>query len=112
MKCKLKLNMTSLSNKILNDKEYDWEPESLPVVGSYYFVMYEGELAWASCPGEGGGRVVIVKRLEKVNAPKWLTWKWPVKKDEHNYPICDVKNTTTATGWSELSSLLPLLSKK
>ena len=40
------------------------------MVGSYYFVMYEGELAWASCPGEGGGRVVIVKRLEKVNAPK------------------------------------------
>ena len=44
MKRKLRLYMTSLSNKILNEKEYDWEPESLPVVGSYYFVMHEGEL--------------------------------------------------------------------
>ena len=50
---------------------------SLPVVGSYYLVMYEGEL--------------IYKCLEKANAPKWLTWKWPVKKDEHDYQICDVK---------------------
>ena len=44
MKRKLRLHMTSLSNKILNEKEYDWEPESLSVVGSYYFVMHEGEL--------------------------------------------------------------------
>ena len=44
MKRKLRLYMTSLSNKILNEKEYDWEPKSLPVVGSYYFVMHEGEL--------------------------------------------------------------------
>ena len=64
------------------------------MVQSYYLVMYEGKL-W---PGQvtqikGGGQIVIliVKCLEKVDTPKGLTWKWPVKKDEHDYPICDVK---------------------
>ena len=54
--------------------------------------MYEGKL-W---PGQvtqikSGGQIVMVKCLEKVGTPKGLTWKWPVKKDEHDYPICDVK---------------------
>ena len=62
--------MTPLSNNILNKKEYDCLG-SLPVVGSYYLVMYQGEL-W---PGQvtqvkSSGQIVTVKYLEKANAPK------------------------------------------
>ena len=91
MKCKLKFYMTSLSNIILNENEYDC-PGSITVMGRYYLVMYEGEL-W---PGQvtqvkSGGQIITVKCLEKIDAPKGSTWKWSVKKDEHDYPICDVK---------------------
>ena len=77
--------MTSLSNNILNEKQYDCL-KSLPLMGSYYLVMYQGEL-W---PGQvtqvkSSGQIVMVKCLEKANASKGLTWKWPVKKDEHDY---------------------------
>ena len=90
--------------RFLNEKEYDC-PGSLPVLGSYYLVMYKGEL-WPRqvTQVKSGGEIVIVKCLEKANAPKWLTWKWPVKKDKHDYAICDVKNTTTATGWLMLNN--------
>ena len=78
-------------NIILNENEYDC-PGSITVMGRYYLVMYEGEL-W---PGQvtevkSGGQIITVKCLEKIDAPKGSTWKWSVKKDEHDYPICDVK---------------------
>ena len=34
---------------------------------------------------------MMVKCLEKVDDPKRSSWKSPVKKDEHDYPICDIK---------------------
>ena len=75
MKCKLKFYMTSLSSRILNEKDYD-RPGSISVVGSYYLVMYEGEL-W---PGQATQvknvrQIVTVKCLKKVDAPKGSTWK-------------------------------------
>ena len=48
-------------------------------------------LAWVSYPGKKQWQIVMVKCLEKADAPKGSTWKWPVKKDEHDYPICDAK---------------------
>ena len=91
MKCKLKFYMTSLFNNILNKKKYDCSG-SLQVVGSFYLVMYKREL-W---PGQVtqlkcGGQSEMVKCLEKADTSKGSTCKWPVKKDEHDYPTCDVK---------------------
>ena len=43
MKCKLKFNMILLPNNILNEMEYNC-PGSLSVVGSYYLVVYKGEI--------------------------------------------------------------------
>ena len=82
------------------------------MVGSYYLVMYKGEL-WSGqvTQVKSGGQIVIVKCLEKANVARRLTWKWPVKKDERDQPICDVKNTTTATRWSMLNNFsVPKLS--
>ena len=62
--------MTLLSNNILNEKEYDC-PGSFPVVGSYYLVMYKGEL-WPRqvIQVKSSGQIEIVKCLEKADAPK------------------------------------------
>ena len=40
---------------------------------------------------ESCGQIVMVKCLEKVDVPERSTWKWPVKKDEHDYSIYDFK---------------------
>ena len=77
MECKLKFYMT-FSDNILNEKEYDC-PRSFPVVGSYYLVMYDGELWPAQVTQvKSNGQIVMVKCLEKADASKRSTW--PVKK--------------------------------
>ena len=80
--------MTSLSSHPINEREYTC-PGGIPAIGDFYLVMYEGGL-W---PGQvtqvkKNGQIIQVKCLEKAEAP---TWKWPAKKDEHDYPICDIK---------------------
>ena len=62
--------MTLLSDNILNEKEYDC-PGSFPVVGSYYLVMYKGEL-WPRqvIQVKSSGQIEIAKCLEKADAPK------------------------------------------
>ena len=67
MKCKLKFYMTSFPNNILNEKEYDCLG-SLPVVGSYYLVMYNGE-PWAGhvTQVKSGGQIVMVKCPKRIN---------------------------------------------
>ena len=91
MKCDLKFYMTSLSSHPINEIEYDC-PGGVPAVGDYYLVMYEGGL-W---PGQviqvkKNGQIIQVKCLEKAEAPTGSYWKWPAKKDEHEYPLCDIK---------------------
>ena len=91
MKCDLKFYMTSLSSHPINEIEYDC-PGGVPAVGDYYLVMYEGGL-W---PGQvtqvkKNGHIIQVKCLEKAEAPTGSYWKWPAKKDEHEYPLCDIK---------------------
>ena len=62
--------MTSLPNNILKEKQYDCLG-SLPVVGSYYLVMYKGKL-WSGkvTQVKSGGQIVTVKYRKKVDAPK------------------------------------------
>ena len=78
MKFKLKFYMTLFSNNnILNDKEYDCSG-SLSAVESYYLVMCKGELWLGQVTQVKSGQIVMAKCLEKVDAPKGSTGKWPV----------------------------------
>ena len=76
-------------------------PGGLPVVGNYYLVMYEGELWPGQITEVKNGQTVKVKCLQKADALKGSTWKWPIKKDEHEYPLCDIRQKI------EIPQLLP-----
>ena len=63
--------------------------------------MYDVEL-WPSQIIElKNGQTVKAKCLQKADAPKGCTWKWPIKKDEYGYPLCDIRQKI------EIPQLLP-----
>ena len=63
--------------------------------------MYEGELWPGQITEVKNGQTVKVKCLQKANGPKGSPWKWPIKKDKHECPLCDIRQKI------EISQLLP-----
>ena len=57
-------------------RAFDWKLLSCHV--RRWTLLWPGQVTQV----KSGGQIVIVKCLEKVNPPKWLTWKWPFKKDK------------------------------
>ena len=75
--------------------------ETSPIVGQYYIVDYEGCLfpGVVTVVNENGS--IKVKCLAKAHAPHGSTWKWPGRVDEHDYPVCNLREPI------EMPKLLP-----
>ena len=89
-KCVLHFYDSSTADTPIESQAYAID-ESLPTVGKYHIVTYEGSLFPGKVEAINDDGSIKIKCLQKALSQKGSTWKWPDVVDIHDYPVQDVK---------------------
>ena len=85
-KCVLHFYDSLPADKPIKSQAYEID-NSIPTVGKYHIVAYEGSLFPSEVEAINGDGSIKINCLQKVSVKKGSTWKWPDVVDIHDYPV-------------------------